>query len=840
MTNETMTDDTMSAAGYRDAALPVEDRVEDLLGRMTLEEKVAQLTGILPFDLLGPAGLNRQLLEQHLSDGLGQVSAGGLLSPDPANLVPALNQIQRFLVERTRLGIPAIVHHEALAGLVHQACQDFPTAITLAASWDPPSVEAMNDVVRRQMRALGIHQACSPNLDIARDARWGRVQETYGEDPYLGSAIGVAFVRGLQGEDRREGVLATAKHFLGYGMADGGRNIGAVQLGDRDLLEVQARPFGAAIAEAGLESVMCAYSDVNGEPAAASRRLLTDMLRGVLGFEGMTVADYGAVNALYTRQQTATDVGDAGVQALSAGLDVELPGSLCYKTGVAQAVRDGLLAEAVVDESVRRVLDAKFRLGLFESPYGDVEAFAATTEQGERGSAQALGRQIATRSTVLLANPKGVLPLRRDLARVAVIGPNARSIRNLFGGYSAPQAIEMLTSGDMGLPAPVQGGEVDDDVMAAVGPEDPDKPKDTGEDFGFVRRIATRPSEAALAAIEAVYADTPTVLAAIQAVVAEGTEVVYALGSHVNDPSSDGIPEAVSAATGSDVAILVLGDKTGLVSDAVVGETRDRTTLELAGAQRALLEAVCATGVQVVVVLVGSQPVPVYAEEGGPVAVINAYQPGSVGGVAIADILFGLEDPSGRIPITIPRTAGQCPLFHGYKHGGAPSTYTDLNDSGPAYPFGHGLSYTTFEYRSIAVDTAEVAAGGSVQVHVEVANTGNRAGEEVVQLYASIRRRGVTRPVRELVGFDRVSLAAGDVATVTFTLRPAILAYYDVDMNLVVTPGAVQLMSGPSSATLPLTTTFTITGEPTMQTSRTAHLTPSSIVYRRSEGGRDL
>ena len=331
----------MSAAGYLDAARPVEERVDDLLGRMTIEEKVAQLTGILPFDLLGPAGLSKQLMEQHLSDGLGEISAGGLLSPDPANLIPALNQIQRFLVERTRLGIPAIVHQEALAGVAHPACIDFPTAITLAASWDPASVEAMNDVVRRQMRALGIHQACSPNLDLARDARWGRVQETYGEDPYLASAIGVAFVRGIQGEDRREGVLATAKHFLGYGMADGGRNIGAVQLGERDLLEVQARPHGAAIAEAGLESVMCAYSDVNGEPAAASRHLLTDMLRGILGFEGMTVADYGAVNALCTRQQTATDAADAGVQALQAGLDVELPGSLCYKAGIASAARGG-------------------------------------------------------------------------------------------------------------------------------------------------------------------------------------------------------------------------------------------------------------------------------------------------------------------------------------------------------------------------------------------------------------------------------------------------------------------------------------------------------------------
>lgn len=829
--------ETTESAPYRDASQPIAERVGDLLGRMTLEEKVAQLTGTLPFDLLGPSGLSRPLMEQHLSAGLGEISAGGLLSPDPASLISALSAIQRFLVEETRLGIPAIVHQEALAGVVHPACQDFPTALNLAASWDPDSVEAMNDIVRRQMRALGLHQACSPNLDIARDARWGRVQETYGEDPYLASAIGVAFIRGLQGADRHDGVIATAKHWLGYGMAEGGRNICAVQASERDLLEVQARPFGAAIDEAGLESVMCAYSDVNGEPAAASRHLLTDMLRGVLGFEGLTVADYGAVNALATRQMTAIDAADAGVQALAAGLDVELPGSLCYTAGVAEAVRDGRLEETVVDESVRRVLDAKFRLGLFEDPNGAMEAFAATIAEESISRARAIARRLATRSTVLLANPDGVLPLRRDLARVAVIGPNAASIRNLFGGYSAPLAVEMMTSGDMGLPAPVQGGEVADDVMAAVASDDttssddPKAPKDTGEDFGFVRRIATRPSEPAEAAIGEIWGHVPTVLASIRATVSEATDVVYALGCHVHDPSTDGIPEAVAAATDADVAILVLGDKTGLVADAVVGETRDRTTLELAGAQRPLLEAVCATGVPVVVVLIGSQPVPVLAGPGGPAAVVNAYQPGSVGGAAIADVLFGIENPSGRTPITTPRTAGQCPLFHGYKNGSEPGTYTDIEDSGAAYPFGHGLSYTTFDYRSLTVDRAEVAPGGTVDVSVTVANTGDRFGEEVVQLYASITRREVTRPVRELVGFARVALDVGAVGTVTFTLRPEILAYYDVDMNLVMTPGEVQLMAGPSSATLPLSATLEVIGEPTELASRTVHLTASTIRY---------
>ncbi len=624
----------MEVPSYQDPTLAVDDRVEDLLARMTIEEKVAQLTGTLPFGFLGVDGLDDRQIAAALSAGIGEISAGAMLSHDPAQLISMLDQIQRFLVDKTRLGIPAIVHHEALAGLAHPACVDFPTAINLAASWDPESVRSATDVIRRQMRALGVHQACSPNLDLTRDARWGRVQETYGEDPYLASAIGVAFVSGLQGADRRDGVLATAKHFLGYGMAYGGRNIGAVQLGERELLEVYARPFAAAIDEAALESVMCSYSDLNGEPAAGSRRLLTDMLRGVLGFEGLTVADYGAVNALYTRQQTATDEADAGVQALHAGLDVELPGSLCFTAGIADAVRSGVLDVSMVDRSVRLVLSAKFRLGLFENPYGDIDAFAATNAESARTATTALAHRLATRSTVLLANPSGLLPLSRDLDRVAVIGPNARSIRNLFGGYSAVQMIEMFASGDMGLPAPVQGGEVADDVVAPIAAtieQTPDTPYDTGADFGYVRRIATRPSDAALSAIEAVYSHVPTVLASIEAIVSPSTQVVYALGCHINDPSHEGIAEAVTAAQGSDVAILVLGDKTGLVSDAIVGETRDRSTLELGGAQRALLDAVCATGVPVVVVLVGSQPQPVLVAEGGPHAVLHAYQPGSVG-----------------------------------------------------------------------------------------------------------------------------------------------------------------------------------------------------------------
>jgi beta-glucosidase len=799
---------------YRDAARPVDERVEDLLARMTPDEKMAQLTAISAFKLMGLDGLDPDRVAKHAPHGLGQLSLAGMMSDDPHTLVEMGNRIQRHLVEETRLGIPAIFHNEALAGLVHNAAADFPTAIALAATWDPALVERMNDITRRQTRALGIHQALSPVLDVARDMRWGRVQETYGEDPYLVSAMGVAFVRGLQGDDLREGVIATAKHFLGYAFADGGRNMAPVHLGDREIREVYARPIGAAVAEADLGSVMCAYSDVNGEPAASSRHLLTELLRGELGFEGFTVADYYAIDGLHRRQGTAVDAVDAGIQSLEAGLDVELPDRTSYADGLVDAMADGRLDPAVVDTSVRRVLRAKFALGLFDQPYTDASAFAAT---GGRDADRALARELATRSVVLLDNPDGVLPLPTDLKRIAVIGPGAQSIRNLFGGYSAPAGVEMFTGMMLS----------DDGSLQSL--MDEDNPPDLTTLFGDWFQPTLDAPEGALAAVDMLWPEVPTILDAIRARVSDATEVGYALGSAPNDPSTDSIDEAVAAATGADVAVLVLGHKTGMAFDCTTGENRDRSTLELPGAQQALLDAVCATGTPVVVVMFGSRSIPVAATDDGPAAVVCAWLPGSAGGDGIADVLFGVANPSGRLPVTFPRAAGQCPIFHGHKQGGEVISYTDSPGEGELYPFGHGLSYTTFEYRSLDVPSTEPPTDGRVPVTIDVANTGDRAGEEVVQLYAKVWGRKVTRPVRELVGFARVALEPGEAKRVTFDLDLAILAYHDVGMRLVVTPGPVELMAGGSSADLPVAASLTLTGGTVEHQRRTVFLTDHAI-----------
>jgi beta-glucosidase-like glycosyl hydrolase len=773
---------------YKDATAPVGERAEDLLARMTVEEKIAQVTGTFPFALLEPDGLQRRL-----GAGVGHFSTVTALAPDdPRPMVDLLNRAQRYLLEDTRLGIPAIAHAEALSGLLLARAANFPTAIALAATWSPDVVEAMATVARQQMRALGLHQALSPVLDVARDARWGRVHETYGEDPYLCSAMGVAFVRGLQGADLRDGVIATAKHFPAYGLSEGGRNIAGVTVSERELYEVFCRPFEAAIREAGLAAVMNSYADVNDDVPAGSAALLTDLLRARLGFEGVVVADYGSVAMLHDRQKVATDRLDAAVMAIEAGLDIELPERDCFAE-LPAALGAGRLDPAALDRSVRRALVAKLRAGLFEDPYGDVDAFEAGNTEADRE----LARDLARRSVVLLKNEGGLLPLAKDLARVAVIGPSADSVRNLFSGYTPPVMLEILhrhaqLQEEGGAPD-LTGGRL---VMEAV----TETPVPGVEDE--VRRL---------------YPCTRTLLDAVRNTVGPTTEVLYAEGCSVNGRARDGIAAAVALAARSDVVILALGDKTGWVADATSGEGRDRSTLDLPGVQGELLAGVAATRTPLAVVLVNGRPMPIGAAPGQPGAVLEAWQPGAVGMDHVAEILFGDVTPSGKLPLTVPRSAGQCPVYHYQKHansyaGTGVKRYTD-GPTAPAYPFGHGLSYTTFAYERLEVSPTEVGAEGSVTVTVEVTNAGPRPGEELVQLYAHVPVRGVPRPVHELVGFARIHLDAGERAVVMFELDCAQLACLGPDKALAVHPGTVDVFAGGSSADLVVAGRFAIVGD---------------------------
>ncbi len=783
---------------YQDPSQPVERRVDDLLSQMTLEEKVAQLAGCWPFDIIGPEGLDPERMEACLGNGIGQISRPvGMSTKAPEEGAAVVNAIQRFLLEKTRLGIPAIIHEECLAGYQAKGGTVFPQAIGLAATWDPDLVEKMTAIIREQMVAAGARQALAPVLDVCRDPRWGRTEETFGEDPYLISRLGIAYVKGLQGRDMRDGVIATAKHFLGYGNSEGGMNWAPAHIPQRELYEVFARPFEAAIREAGVAAVMNAYHELDGVPCAVSKEILTDLLRGQLGFRGFVVADYMAIETACSYHHVAVDFQAAGVQAIQAGLDVELPTTAGYGSLLVDAVRKGLVDTGTIDTSVRRVLEAKFRLGLFEKPYADVNKIR---EVFSRPDGRETSRLLAAKSMTLLKNEGKLLPLRRDLKRIAVIGPSGDSVRNLLGDYSYVGHNEgvagmVRTMAEMFNADPKQMGGIAQYYATAFSDY-----FEVGRDDNVAEKKC----------------DMRSILDSIKSVVGKETEVAYAGGCGIQGDARDGFAEAVAAAKRADVAVLVLGEKSGLDPSATSGETRDRASLELPGVQQELLEAVHATGTPVVLVLVNGRPLSVaWAAEHVP-AILEAWVPGEEGGPAVADVLFGNTTPGGKLPISVPRSVGQVPVYYYHKPSGNRSQfsgdYVDL-PSKPLYPFGFGLSYTGFEYSNLRLSSSKVDSRSAVEVSCDVRNVGAEAGDEVVQLYVHDREATVTRPVQELAGFCRVSLKPGEICTVAFRLKMSQLGFYNREMELVVEPGNIDVVIGSSSADIRLSGEFEITGE---------------------------
>ncbi|TMA47247.1 MAG: beta-glucosidase [Deltaproteobacteria bacterium] len=711
---------------------------------MTLEEKLAQLGGVWLAELVTNDRLDVARARARLRHGTGHVTRiGAATDLRPVARAELANDIQRVLVEDTRLGIPAIVHEESVGGLCARDATVFPQAIGLAATWDPALVEAVASVIREQMLATGARQTLAPVLDVARDPRWGRVEETYGEDPYLAGVLGTAYVRGLQTDALAGGVVCTGKHFLAYGLPEGGMNHAPVHVGPRELREVFAEPFAAAIRDAGLASIMNSYSSIDGLPCAGSAEILTRLLRDELGFDGVVVADYFAVALLEVAHRTASSKREAARQALEAGLDLELPILDCYRE-LAALVASGEVTEALVDRSVRRVLRQKLQLGLFERPYVDAGAAARVYDTAEQ---RALARTVAARSCCLLTN-SGVLPLGADLRTIAVVGPTADDPRLLQGDYHYPAHLEI-----MHLPA------------------------------------------------EAHCTPHVTPLAAIRDAVGPRTRLRYARGCDVRDPDTSGIADALAAARDADVAIVCVGGRSGLTGDCTVGEARDATDLGLTGAQPELVERIVATGTPTVVVVIGGRvfALPWIAEHAA--ALLYAWLPGEEGGHAIADVLFGTVNPSGRLPVSLPRAVGQVPVYYRYRSGGGRSTFHgDYTDSPatPLFPFGHGLGYTTFAYDQLAVRGTSTSE--PVEVSVRVANDGVHAGDEVIQLYVRDEVASVARPNRQLVGFAWVSLAPGERHTVHFTVHPSRLAFYDPQMRFVTEPGVLTFMVGASSA----------------------------------------
>jgi beta-glucosidase len=790
---------------YRDPTLPVSERVQDLLGRMTLQEKAFQLVGLMPIALVGADGVDPERMREMIGQGLGQVSAPGLIGyKAPPQMAAMTNAIQRFLVEETRLGIPAVVHNEALNGLVAPECPNFPTAIGLAATWDPEGVEQMTDLIRRQMRAVGFHQALSPVMDVARDARWGRVHETYGEDPYLCSAMSVAFTRGLQGEDLTRGAIATGKHFLGYGLSEAGQNMAATQIGNRELYETFARPFEAAIRMAGLGSIMNSYSEIDGIPVGASREILTELLRGVMGFEGVVVSDYFTIQWLETRVGTARSPAHAGAQALAAGLDIELPIPHGYGPALIQAVEEGLAPVEHVDRAVRRVLESKFMLGLFEQPY--VDEAAALPPFVDPANEQ-VSRRLADESMTLLKNEGDLLPLAKGRGTIAVIGPHADTVMTYFPGYTYPAGLTMFASMAQGGAGGGEGG------MAGI--TELMSPAAMGT---LMREMVPVMSGGIEPYVRRQYG-SETVTEAVRRVAGAGATVVSARGCGVKDDPS-GLEEAVEVARSADVVILAVGGQGGWLGSGTEGEGGDTADIDLPAVQRQLIRAVTETGTPAAMVLFQGRPYGLAEVVDLVPAILVAYYPGQEGGGAIAATLFGDVNPGGKLPVTLPRHSGQVPIYHYHKlgsgYGRAESdmhkSYTDMPAT-PLFPFGHGLSYTTFAYGDLAINPKEVDTGGAVRIACTVTNSGSVAGDEVVQLYLRDREATVTRPVQELAGFKRVSLAPGESRRVTFTVQASQLCFYDRDMRIVVEPGNVDIMVSSSSDDHRLTGEFVLTGE---------------------------
>ncbi|WP_432192048.1 glycoside hydrolase family 3 N-terminal domain-containing protein [Streptomyces sp. bgisy027] len=751
----------MTTAPWRDPALSAAARVDDLLSRMTLQEKTAQLYGVwvgAATDGDGVAPHQHDMATDRTADewdelithGLGQLTRSfGTAPVDPALGAQALARAQRRIAGAGRFGIPAVAHEECLAGFTAWQATAYPVPLAWGATFDPPLVEEMARRIGRDLRSAGVHQGLAPVLDVVRDPRWGRVEETIGEDPYLTGTIGTAYVRGLESA----GVIATLKHFAGYASSAGARNLAPVRAGVRELADVTLPPFEMALREGGARSVMAAYNETDGVPASADPGLLTELLRSQWGFTGTVVADYFGIAFLQTLHRVAGGPAEAAHAALAAGIDVELPTVKCYGTPLVEAVLAGEVPEELVDRAARRVLLQKCELGLLDEDWTPEPATAHIDLDSPEN--RALARRVAEESVVLLDNPDGVLPLPPD-ARVAVVGPRAADALAMLGCYSFPSHV--LT-------------------------HHPEVPMGIG---------------------------IPTLLEALRTELPDA-KVTFAEGCGVADPDTAGFEEAVARASEADVCLAVLGDRAGLFGRGTSGEGCDVTDLRLPGVQAELLDALVATGVPVVLVLLTGRPYALGRWAGRLGAVVQAFFPGEEGGPAVAGALSGRVNPSGRLPVSVPRDPGGQPWTYLQPPLGLAGEVSNL-DPTPQYAFGHGRSYTSFTWEDFRGTASEIPTDGTYDLSLTVRNTGDRAGADVVQLYLHDPVASVTRPDVRLIGYQRVELGAGEARRVTFRFHADLSSFTDRSGRRIVEPGALELRLGASSAEARHTARLQLTG----------------------------
>ncbi len=733
---------------YKDSKLSIEDRVSDLLSRMTLEEKVAQISG----GGEGNAGLidtSGKLPYKNVEEVYKQLfDINNKIGPRERALIR--NALQRYQLQKTRLGIPDIFFGEGLHGFMAYGSTCFPQALGLASTWDPTLVKKVFTVVGEEMGASGEGQAFTPVLDLARDPRWGRTEETYGEDPYLGSRMGVAAIEGLQGDTffiDRHHVMATAKHFTAHGQPESGTNTAPANFSERELRESYLFAFQAAIREARAGSVMASYNEIDGIPSHVNHWLLDKVLREEWGFRGYVTSDGEGLQMLYRTHGVAADAAEAARKALAAGVDFDLSDGSVYRTLV-QQVKVGKVPISEVDQAAGRVLAAKFRLGLFENPYVDPDYAEKVTNSADH---QKLAEKAAEEAIVLLKNENALLPLDLNKTKtIAVIGPNAADVH--LGGYSRD---------------PGRGVSVLDGIRARAG-----------------------------SGAKVLYAEGCKITTGKQ-----GWSGWYENNSKLADPKEQqaSIRDAADLAKKADVAIVVVGETEATNREAWSEEhLGDRDSLDLLGAQDQLIQTIIETGVPTVVVLINGRPLSInYAASHVP-AIVESWYPGQEGGTAVARVLFGDVNPGGKLTITFPRSVGQVPDF--YNHKPSRNRSYIFTSREPLFPFGHGLSYTTFKLENLRVEPAEIAPNANATVTVDVTNTGDREGDEVPQLYVHQKVSSITRPVLELRGFQRVHLRPGEKTTVSFTLTPESLALWNGEMKFVVEPGIFDLLVGTSSA----------------------------------------
>lgn len=749
---------------YKNAKLSINERVKDLLARMTLEEKVAQMiclwmekpndnSKVAKADLPFGGEFSPELAKQKMPYGIGQF-ARQREGKDAKGSAEYANAVQKWLIENTRLQIPAVFHDEILHGNMAQGSTVFPTPLALASSWDTDLVSRIFTVGALHSRLRGTQHVLGPNMDLARDPRWGRTEETYGEDPYLASRMVVSAVKALQGNATYQNpmidashVIATGKHFAGHGQPEGGTNTAPVNLSERLLRETHFQTFEAAVKEASLFSIMPAYHEIDGVPVHANKWMLETILRGEWGFQGTVVSDYYAIGELEKRHHVAFDKSDAAKQALEAGLDIELPDPDVNKTLVEQ-VKSGKISEDLINQAVSRILYQKFQLGLFENPYVDAEKAARLTDTAEDRN---LAAEAARRSIVLLKNDKNILPLdRAKLKSVAVIGPNAN--RAHLGGYTdpkPPRTVSILDGVKNKLGNAVK-------VNYAEGVK---ITKENGNWFG----------------------DTAT------------------LNSEADDKRLIG--EAVKTAESSDAVILVLGGNEDTNKEAwAESHLGDRDSLELVGRQNELAKAMLATGKPVVVFLINSGPLAInYVAENVP-AILEGFYLGEETGTAAADVLFGDYNPGGKLAVSFPRSAGQLPIYYNSKPSARRGYLFSTTE--PLFPFGFGLSYTTFSYANLKIVKPKINSDEETTATFDVTNTGRVRGDEIAQMYIRDETSSVTRPVKELKDFARITLEPNETKQITFKITPPKLAFYNRQMQRVVEPGTFQIMVGGSSANL--------------------------------------